>query len=41
MASARVTISKLTGAQMVSYGESMQVVTREKHALGDLVRIGA
>jgi glycerol-3-phosphate O-acyltransferase len=37
--SARVTISKLTGAQMVSYGESMQVVTREKHALGDLVRM--
>jgi glycerol-3-phosphate O-acyltransferase len=37
--SSRVTVSKLTSAQMISYGESMQVVTREKHALGDLVRM--
>jgi glycerol-3-phosphate O-acyltransferase len=37
--SARVTVTTLSGAQMISYGEEMQVVTRERHPLGDLVRM--
>lgn len=37
--SLRVTVSTLTGAQMIAYGESMQVVSRQTHPLGDLVRM--
>jgi glycerol-3-phosphate O-acyltransferase len=37
--SSRVTVTTLSGAQMIAYGEEMQVVTRESHPLGDLVRM--
>jgi glycerol-3-phosphate O-acyltransferase len=37
--SPRVTVSTLTAAQMIAYGESMQVVARQAHPLGDLVRM--
>ena len=35
----RVTVTDLSPADIVTYGESMQVITREQHALGDLVRM--
>jgi glycerol-3-phosphate O-acyltransferase len=37
--SPRVTVSPLSGAQMIAYGEALQVVSRESHPLGDLVRM--
>jgi glycerol-3-phosphate O-acyltransferase len=37
--SARVTVSALSAAQMIAYGEALQVVSREPHPLGDLVRM--
>jgi glycerol-3-phosphate O-acyltransferase len=35
----RVTITELTAAAILDYGESMKVITREKHALGNVVRM--
>jgi len=35
----RVTITKLSAPEILAYGESMKVITREKHSLGDLVRM--
>ena len=36
---ARVTITDLDGAAVIAYGESMKVLQRQTHKLGDLVRI--
>jgi glycerol-3-phosphate O-acyltransferase len=35
----RVTLTSLTGQEIIVYGESMQLVSREHHALGDIVSI--
>ncbi|MBM4239480.1 MAG: glycerol-3-phosphate 1-O-acyltransferase PlsB [Gammaproteobacteria bacterium] len=35
----RVTITDLDGAAVIAYGENMQVLQRQPHKLGDLVRI--
>jgi glycerol-3-phosphate O-acyltransferase len=35
----RVTVTDLSPADILAYGESMQVTAREKHSLGDLVRM--
>jgi glycerol-3-phosphate O-acyltransferase len=35
----RVTLTNLTSAEIVAYGISMQVVTRQAHGLGDIVRM--
>ncbi len=35
----RVTVTKLSGPEMVSYGEAMKVLSRQRHALGDIVRM--
>ena len=35
----RVTVTPLSGIDMVSYGETMQMLTREKHPLGDILRM--
>ncbi|HEV7716790.1 MAG TPA: glycerol-3-phosphate 1-O-acyltransferase PlsB, partial [Steroidobacteraceae bacterium] len=35
----RVTITKLTPPEILAYGESMKVISREKHTLGDLVHM--
>jgi glycerol-3-phosphate O-acyltransferase len=35
--SERITLTQLEPAAIIAYGETMKVVTREKHALGDLV----
>jgi glycerol-3-phosphate O-acyltransferase len=35
----RLTITPLSGAEIIRHGEAMKVVTRQPHALGDLVRI--
>ena len=35
----RVTVTSLSGPEIVSYGESMKVLSRQKHALGDIVRM--
>lgn len=35
----RVTVTQLSGAAVLDYGESMKVITREKHALGNVVRM--
>ena len=35
--SERVTVTALSGAQMIAYGESMRVITREPQAPGDIV----
>jgi glycerol-3-phosphate O-acyltransferase len=35
----RVTITKLSPEEILKYGESMQVISREPHPLGDLVRM--
>jgi glycerol-3-phosphate O-acyltransferase len=37
--SSRVTVTTLTGAQIIAYGEALQVVSRESQPLGDLVRM--
>jgi glycerol-3-phosphate O-acyltransferase len=37
--SARVTVTTLSGPQMIAYGEALQVVSRQSHPLGDLVRM--
>jgi glycerol-3-phosphate O-acyltransferase len=37
--SERVTVTALSGEQMIAYGESLRVITRERHALGDIVRM--
>jgi glycerol-3-phosphate O-acyltransferase len=35
----RVTITPMTSSEIVAYGEAMNVVTRLKHSLGDLVKM--
>ena len=35
----RVTVTQLSGAQMVAYGESMKMLSRQTHSLGDIVRM--
>ena len=35
----RITITALSGADIIAYGEAMKVVQRQKHALGDIVRM--
>jgi glycerol-3-phosphate O-acyltransferase len=35
----RITVTELGPAEILAYGESMKIITREKHALGDLVRM--
>ncbi|MGH8323503.1 MAG: glycerol-3-phosphate 1-O-acyltransferase PlsB, partial [Steroidobacteraceae bacterium] len=35
----RVTVTELTGTQIVAYGISMQVLSRQPHGLGDIVRM--
>jgi glycerol-3-phosphate O-acyltransferase len=35
----RVTITEMSGAEVVAYGISMQVVSRQEHGLGDIVRM--
>jgi glycerol-3-phosphate O-acyltransferase len=35
----RVTITPLTPSDILSYGEAMKAISREKHALGDIVRM--
>lgn len=37
--SERVTLTALGGAEMVEYGIAMKLITREAHALGDIVRM--
>ncbi|MGB8327384.1 MAG: glycerol-3-phosphate 1-O-acyltransferase PlsB, partial [Steroidobacteraceae bacterium] len=37
--SERVTVTPLSGAEMIRYGESLRVVMRQAHPLGDLVRM--
>jgi glycerol-3-phosphate O-acyltransferase len=37
--SERVTVTDLSPADIIAYGESMQVTAREKHPLGDVVRM--
>ena len=34
----RVTVTPMTGAEAVAYGESMQLLQRQQHKLGDLLR---
>jgi glycerol-3-phosphate O-acyltransferase len=36
---ARVTVTEMDGAAVIAYGESMKVLQRQSHKLGDLVRI--
>ncbi len=38
--SPRVTVTPLSGAEVIAYGESMKVLQRQPHRLGDLARIG-
>ena len=35
----RIVVTPLSGADMVAYGEAMQMLSREKHPLGDIVRM--
>ncbi|MGH8317978.1 MAG: glycerol-3-phosphate 1-O-acyltransferase PlsB [Steroidobacteraceae bacterium] len=35
----RITITDLSGAGIIAYGEAMKVLQRQKHALGDIVRM--
>jgi glycerol-3-phosphate O-acyltransferase len=35
----RVTVTSMSAAEMLAYGESMKVVSREPHPLGDIVRM--
>jgi glycerol-3-phosphate O-acyltransferase len=37
----RVTVTSLSPAEIINYGESMKLVTREKHPLGDIVRMSS
>jgi glycerol-3-phosphate O-acyltransferase len=37
--SARVTVTDLTGTAIVRHGETMQVIERQAHALGDIIRM--
>lgn len=37
--SERVTVTELTGAEILAYGISMQVISRQPHGLGDIVRM--
>ncbi len=36
----RVTVTALTGREVIGYGESMQVLQRQAHKLGDVMRVG-
>ena len=35
----RVTVTTLTGTEMVAYGESLRIIGRDAHRLGDIVRM--
>jgi glycerol-3-phosphate O-acyltransferase len=35
----RITVTELSPQEILAYGESLQMITREKHPLGDLVRM--
>jgi len=35
----RITITALSGADIIAYGEAMKVLQRQKHSLGDVVRM--
>jgi glycerol-3-phosphate O-acyltransferase len=35
----RIVITALSGVEMVAYGENMNMLSREKHALGDILRM--
>ena len=35
----RITVTDLSGAAIIAYGEAMKAVQRQKHALGDIVRM--
>jgi len=35
----RIVVTPLSGADMLAYGENMQMLSREKHPLGDIVRM--
>jgi glycerol-3-phosphate O-acyltransferase len=35
----RVSVTSLPSAEILSYGESMKVISREQHALGDIIRM--
>src|SRR5690606_14577889 len=35
----RVTVTELSSAEIVAYGESMKLISRVKHPLGDIVRM--
>jgi glycerol-3-phosphate O-acyltransferase len=37
--SERVTVTTLSAAEILTYGESMKVISREAHALGDIIRM--
>jgi len=37
---ARVTVTEMDGTAVIAYGESMKVLQRQSHKLGDVVRIG-
>jgi glycerol-3-phosphate O-acyltransferase len=37
--SERITLTDLSGAGIIAYGEAMRVVQRQKHVLGDIVRM--
>jgi glycerol-3-phosphate O-acyltransferase len=36
----RVTVTTLDGRQMIAYGETLRILTRAQHALGDIVSMG-
>jgi glycerol-3-phosphate O-acyltransferase len=38
--SERVTVTRLSGQEMIAYGEALKMVAREAHALGDIVSMG-
>jgi len=35
----RITVTELSAAEILSYGESMKMVSREAHSLGDIIRM--
>jgi glycerol-3-phosphate O-acyltransferase len=37
--SGRITLTDLGGAEIIAYGEAMKMLQRQKHALGDIVRM--
>ena len=37
--SARITLTELSGTDIIAYGETMNVLQRQKHAMGDVVRM--